>query len=438
MDPINTQNEQERVQNIKINPEYEKLVPELSAHDFQSLKKSIREDDAAHIPIFVNPKREILDGHHRWKIICELAIKDYKIIAKNFGGDVLAEKKFVIDCNLNRRHLIDYQKVELGFKLKPILLEIAKRNQSIAGKKYGRGKNTNNNNSSGSNEPHLFEKIGTGRVNEEIAKKVGLSRTTYERGEIILKRGTDQQKEKLKEGKMEINTVYNIIRKEEAKIKLLAENGPKNLPESLDLKLGDFRNECKEIPDNSIHVIFTDPPYAKKFLSLYDGLAEVAARVLKDSGSIVTYCGQDLKLQVIEFMKSKGLVYWWDIAVIHSGPFSSFFPKNILVKWKPLLWFVKCERPYQNGKIFDLIHSTKPEKILHDWEQSYEDASYVIEHLSKSGERILDPFMGSGTTGVAALNLKRQFIGIEKDPEVFEIAKASFAFASTKSRGLDA
>ncbi len=46
---------------IKINPEYEKLVPELSEHDFQSLKKSIMEDSAAHIPIFVNPKREIPD-----------------------------------------------------------------------------------------------------------------------------------------------------------------------------------------------------------------------------------------------------------------------------------------------------------------------------------------------------------------------------------------
>jgi hypothetical protein len=254
MDPINAQNDEERVHRITINPEYEKLVPELSDHDFQLLKKSISEGNAAHMPIFVNQKREILDGHHRWKIICELAIKDYKIIAKNFGGDVLSEKKFVIDCNLNRRQLNDYQKVELGSKLKPVLLEIARRNQSIAGKKYGRGKNANNNNSSGSNEPYLSEKsIAIGRVNQAVAKKVGLSRTTYERGEIIVKRGTNQQKEKLKEGKMKINTVYNIIRKEEAKKKLLSRNTLMNLPDHVDLKLGDFRNECKGIPDNSIY-----------------------------------------------------------------------------------------------------------------------------------------------------------------------------------------
>jgi DNA modification methylase len=180
-------------------------------------------------------------------------------------------------------------------------------------------------------------------------------------------------------------------------------------------------------------ILFTDPPYGKEFLSLYDELADVASRTLRDGASIVIYCGQELKLQVIEFMKSKGLSYWWDIAVIHNGPFSSFFPKNILVRWKPLLWFVKGEKPYQNGKIFDLIDSTKPSKILHDWEQSSEDAIYIIEQLSRPGQRILDPFMGSGTTGITSLNLKRQFIGIEINPEDFKLARANI----TKRHCLD-
>ena len=142
-------------------------------------------------------------------------------------------------------------------------------------------------------------------------------------------------------------------------------------------------------------------------------------RVLKDGSSIVTYCGQDLKLQVIDFMQSRDLTYWWEIAVIHDGPFSSFFTKNILVKWKPLLWFVKGGTPHQNGKIFDLIDSTRPNKILHDWAQSSEDARYIIEQLAKPGDTVLDPFVGSGTTGIAALNLRRHFIGIEIDASDF-------------------
>lgn len=128
-------------------------------------------------------------------------------------------------------------------------------------------------------------------------------------------------------------------------------------------------------------------------------------------------------------MQSVGLSYWWEIASIHSGPYSSFFPKNILVKWKPLLWFVKGEKPYQNGKIFDLIDSTKPARILHDHQQSSEDVRYVIEQLTKPGEIVCDPSMGSGTTGLAALKFKRQFIGMEIDKDIFDIADANLARA---------
>ena len=48
---------------------------------------------------------------------------------------------------------------------------------------------------------------------------------------------------------------------------------------------------------------------------------------------------------------------------------------------------------------------------------------WIIEKYSKKGDSILDPFMGSGTTGVACKELGRNFIGIEIEPKYFEIAK---------------
>jgi DNA modification methylase len=45
-----------------------------------------------------------------------------------------------------------------------------------------------------------------------------------------------------------------------------------------------------------------------------------------------------------------------------------------------------------------------------------------VAYLSEPGETVLDPFMGSGTTGIAAAKLGRRFIGIERDPEYFQIA----------------
>ena len=48
---------------------------------------------------------------------------------------------------------------------------------------------------------------------------------------------------------------------------------------------------------------------------------------------------------------------------------------------------------------------------------------YLVKLVSPKGAKVMDPFMGSGSTGIAALNLGRNFIGIEKEPEYFNIAK---------------
>ena len=63
--------------------------------------------------------------------------------------------------------------------------------------------------------------------------------------------------------------------------------------------------------------------------------------------------------------------------------------------------------------------------MIDEWEQSLDDALFIIEKLSDKDDIILDPMCGSGTTGIAALKLGRQFIGCEIDKVAFENAEAN-------------
>jgi len=59
---------------------------------------------------------------------------------------------------------------------------------------------------------------------------------------------------------------------------------------------------------------------------------------------------------------------------------------------------------------------------------------WVIENYTNEGDTILDPFMGSGTTGVACVQTGRNFIGIEIDPTYFAIAEKRIAEAQMQPR----
>jgi DNA modification methylase len=182
-------------------------------------------------------------------------------------------------------------------------------------------------------------------------------------------------------------------------------------------------------------LILSDPPYGREYLPLYHELAKSAIRVLKPGGSLVFYVGHIVLDQVIKIFNefslnkhnnSMNLQYWWILTVKHSGHHQKVYPRHVFAEWKPLLWYVKGERINDlviSNTIGDYIESAPPSKIEHEWQQSTIEAEYIIKNLTLENQTVLDPMMGSGTTGIASVNLGRKFIGIEKKPETFEIAK---------------
>lgn len=77
----------------------------------------------------------------------------------------------------------------------------------------------------------------------------------------------------------------------------------------------------------------------------------------------------------------------------------------------------------------NLISIFQRDESSHPTEKPVELMRYWIGNSSQPNDLVLDPFMGSGTTGVAALQTGRRFVGIEKDPEFFDIARRRISSA---------
>jgi ParB-like chromosome segregation protein Spo0J len=80
------------------------------------------------VPVIVNKDGIALDGHSRFRACKELGIP-VQYHTKDFD-DPLEEKKFVIEANLNRRHLNEFQKAELGFLLEGLEVEMARKREA--------------------------------------------------------------------------------------------------------------------------------------------------------------------------------------------------------------------------------------------------------------------------------------------------------------------
>lgn len=234
---------------------------------------------------------------------------------------------------------------------------------------------------------------------------------------------------------------------------------------------GDCLEEMKNIPDGSVDMVLTDPPYgttACKWDSIIplEPMWEQLKRIIKPNGAIVMTASQpfssvlvssNLKMfsyewvwvkskitgvlnakrmpvrkheQVIVFCdkKSTGTYNAQDLIrvdieredkVSHS---SDNYGKRGGVKYKQE--FTNWPR--------DVLDIGSEGKTVHPTQKPVALMEYLIKTYTNEGETVLDFTMGSGTTGVASKNLNRSFIGIELDKGYFEIAQDRIEKCSIK------
>lgn len=191
--------------------------------------------------------------------------------------------------------------------------------------------------------------------------------------------------------------------------------------------IGDSVELGERIPDNSIDLGFTDPPYPKEFLHCYSDVAKLYSRVLKTNSLAFIYAGNDNIPEVLSRV-SEHLTYRCTIALIH-GASQIVWSSRFIATWKPIFVFSKgdwSEQPVLNGK----LQGGNGDKRFHDWGQPEWHAIKYIELHTQPGDIVLDPYCGGGQTAVACISSGRNFITFEINPETAKIAQERIALAN--------
>ncbi len=176
---------------------------------------------------------------------------------------------------------------------------------------------------------------------------------------------------------------------------------------------GDARELANQIPDASVEMIFTDPPYLREYLGLYGWLSETAMRVLKPGGYVFAYGAGEHLPETLRQMLSGGLTYFWTFALLHNGGYPRLWNKRLMSGYKPVLVFTKGAP--RIVKWMSTVGAVSADKRFHEWGQGAGFALKVISMLTACGDVVLEPFSGGGTVAAVCKQLDRRFIAFEID-----------------------
>ena len=397
---------------ITIDKEFKDLIPPLQKEERDQLEANIKAEGCR------DPLTRwgdiLIDGHNRHEICTRLGVP-FKTVSVSFP-DRSHAVEWIIRNQFGRRNLPPYDRTILALRLEEVLKARGIKIKEKSGRETG----------------GLWKKPPEERVcqisdkpfdrKKEIAKAADVSHDTVakiKRIDQAAKEGkvAPEVIQKIRTGDTSINRVVRDLKESAAKerIEVIKAEAVKKLVSVNDIILGDFREKADEIPDNSVDLIFTDTPYDRAAIKLFDGLGEFAAKKLRPGGSLVFYLGQIQLPEAIRIL-STHLRYWWCCSCYHSGPtLLRMNEYGIVNGWKPILWFVKETRGDKETFINDVATGTK-EKSHHEWQQAESEALYFIEKLTKPGDFVVDPFCGGGTTPAVCEKSGRKWRAFEIDP----------------------
>jgi hypothetical protein len=183
--------------------------------------------------------------------------------------------------------------------------------------------------------------------------------------------------------------------------------------------------DVREWRPAGVDAIITDPPYIGDSIPLYEALRDFALDVLPAGGPLVVMTWQGILHPVLDALEHPELAWRWCVSWRYASADKSTvdYARRVFDRWKPVLIFHKGAMPADATMVSDEITSDAPSKTRHAWEQSLPGFGQLVRAFSQPGQTICDPFLGSGTTGLAALSHGRHFVGCDIYVDAVAIAR---------------
>jgi len=250
------------------------------------------------------------------------------------------------------------------------------------------------------------------------------------------------------------NAVPPLLAKAIGEAILKAYQTDRLVTDDYELYLGNSYTMIKELKQNNIKVnhIITDPPYNisqnnnfstmrnprkgvdfgewDKNFDLYSWISDYV-EILDKNGSMIIFCSYRYISHIIDKLESSGMVVKDTLIWKKSNPMPRNIDRRYVQDTEFAVWAVKENSKWIFNKPEDVAYLRScyetstvsgKEKTNHPTQKSLKLMEKIIKVHTNPNDIILDPFMGSGSTGVAAVKNNRKFIGIELEKEYFNIS----------------
>jgi len=298
----------------------------------------------------------------------------------------------------------------------------------------------------------IIAKTKPHNTQEEIAKELGWGTNKVGQADIVSKNATAEIKEKLKTQKISINEAYKETKKKMRKqLQVTSTSNP--LPSNIKILEGDLFEMIKQIPDKSIDLLNTDPPYfileekwdtfknKEEYLTFTQRWLDAVITKVKDTGRIYISFAHDYQFDFCNLLLKNnffGFIFGNILIWYYKNNNKMFDRKRYRFAYEPIFYLYGKNAPTLNlspdtfgemqQNVWEIAtpQSNFKEGKLHPAQKPLELYRRIIKTGSFEGDTVLDCFAGSGTSGVICKETNRNCILIEKEKKNIDIIKSRF------------